>query len=386
MSRHKVNGMWVEDNQDPSDISGLGGLARAVNSAVGAKRRSGGGTKQPNLFGLGAWAGQKVSAGNLPFPVAGSSAHDILAGAAKASAASLAQVQVALSTGGFYPKNYDLSSRLGLWDEQTRKALGTVTKLAGQSHRSVSGTLIDFARTGSTQGVEVAKQRPDHVVTVQMPNTAELENTAQKTFEQVLGRKPTANEAEAFAATYRNMFYNVTTAGALAQARAQQQAQAAADAANEQRMAAAQAQAAPPPPPARHAPAAPPVQETHPSPHQSGLFSGGQSPASGISGATDMAANAAESLGQGIHNLFAGQHSATAGPHRSFRQQLHQALPEPAEAPPPPKPPGVDLVRTESPVSPGVAAENYAERTHPTEALAASLADVFNEFEKLIGA
>lgn len=333
----------------PSPPGSIGDLLDQLNTQ--AQGTSGSTT---SLYGLGSWGKQTVDPGDLPFlsgivATGGNTTGDaILKAFAGAAPDQVATVQHALYMAGYYPKTYN--PKYGVISPTDITAFGNLVTTAGQAGQPVAGLLAQGAAYGAAAGIAAAQAKANaaKVMTVNLPNTTDLEASAVAAFQKILGKKATPEAAAAFAAQYRAMSAGVQRA------------------ANQQAYDAATAGAA------AVAPTGDPTTLVGKAMTRQARKT--------LDAQTD---NLPPVLS---HELGTGQPKPTLGT-PSFSdeigglQHLGQSLMQPSA-----QPGGLTQIDVESPVSPDVAALNYARNTHPNAAAAndiASAADVF--FQLLFG-
>lgn len=335
---------------------------------------------QGDLYGVGQWGSQPVDAGDLPFVITAKgnkpTADDVIkAFAGTSDPQVIAQIQQALYLGGYYSSTY--TPTWGVIKPEDVSAFGNATILAGQQGASVSSVLLQGAQYGTAAGVAAAKAAAvpasKTVAEVRLPNTTDLEALAIKTAQQALGHKMNPQEAAAFAAAFRaysagiqraaneNMFAAQTNAY-------EQHAAAKAGKSGTSGQAVAAGASAPP---ANFAdptsfdampPGATPVAPNFSDPTSfDALPPGATAPAGGSAQAGAQGPSFAEQM------ATLGQVAAQAQ-----SQALTGAQPT------------LTQVQMETPMDPAVAAENYARNTHPDQAAAKDVSNVFSDFLSLL--
>lgn len=340
--------MTVNNGPNPAPSSGTGPGGLTLVAPPTGTTSSG-----ADKYGLGVWGGQPVDPGDLPFltSIVGqgkqTNGDSILQAFLQAPSEQVATIQHALYLAGYYPKTF--TPKWGVITSQDRNAFGQAITLAGQAGAPVSSLLESQASYGAAAGIAAAQanvsQSTAKTATINMPNATDLEALATKAFQDALGRKATPKEAAQFAASYRAMSAGVQRAGN----------QTVYDAGTPQLTPALQ-NADPATLVDQAVAGTNPVQQH---PDLAKLLSLGVGP--DLTNQTQPA-----SFSQQVGGLMQlGQQVATA--QAGSAQQT-----------------GLTQIPVEQPISPDVAAANYARNTHPNRAAASDLANTFNQFLNII--
>jgi hypothetical protein len=326
----------------PTSGTGPGGITLTVPTGSGSSSSS------ADLYGLGVWGAQTVNPGDLPF-LAGiigqgktTTGDAVVKAFLAAPADQVATVQHALYMAGYYPKTY--IPKWGVIGPADRTAFGQAVTIAGQSGAPVTSVLEQGAEYGAEAGIAAAQASTTsqaRTATVNLPNTTDLEALAIKAFQSALGHKASPKQAAAFAAAYRAMSAGV-------------QRNANTDVYN--------AQVGTNPTPIQ----GDPTQLVH---DAAGLGT----PYTYHQGDSESAAE------QGLRNAQPQGFSGQIGGLMTLGQSIAASSAAGSA-----QQGGLTQVTTESPVSPDVAAENYARNTHPKQAAANDVANTFQTFLGLL--
>lgn len=157
-----------------------------------------------DLYGVGDWASQPVQPGDLGFPVDGNTGQDIAKALDSADPQTKARLQQALLWGGWYSDS-SYQPMLGVFKTEDLAALAAAIKAAGQQNMPVGQLLMSSATFGVANGIAAAAQQVKAATAKAaspLPNKADLAYAADQAALSVLGRKATAAEKAAFAASY----------------------------------------------------------------------------------------------------------------------------------------------------------------------------------------
>lgn len=187
-------------------------LLKAIYEAAGSANPTG--QSSGSKYGLNkVIAGSEVNPGDLPFLSSviqsgkPTTAEEILKAFATAKPDQIATIQRALFMAGYYTSNY--APQYGVIRPQDVAAFGKVVTVASQSSQPVSQLLLDGAKYGAQAGLQAAQAqvqgagRQSAVASVNLPNTQDLEALALKAFQSALGHKASPKDAARFAAYYR---------------------------------------------------------------------------------------------------------------------------------------------------------------------------------------
>lgn len=339
----------------PTDSSGVGpgGITLVAPTTSGT-------TTGGSLYGLGQWGKQTVDPGDLPFlsgivSTGGNTTGDSIVQAfAGAAPDQVATIQHALYMAGYYPKTY--APKYGVISPTDVSAFGHLVTTAGQAGQPVAALLAQGAAYGAAAGIAAAQAKAAgkaKTVAVNLPNATDLEAAAVAAFQKELGHKASPQAAAAFAAQYRAMSAGI-------QRTANQQVYDASAGVN---------------PDVPQGDPAKMVQHAVTTPDQRLAQSQQNNP--------DLGPVLAHELGTG--------YPVPKVPDTPFADQigglmkLGQKLADPGSAQQQGgQQGGLTQVDVESPVSPDVAALNYARNTHPNQAAANDVAGAFDMFLSLL--
>lgn len=330
----------------PSSGVGPGGLTLVAPPASGSTGSN------ADLYGLGVWGSQTVNPGDLPFLTGivatnGKTTGDaILKAFLSAPADQVATVQHALYMAGYYPKTF--TPKWGVITPEDRSAFGQAVTIAGQSGAPVTSILTQGAAYGAAAGIAAAQASTAsqaRTATVNLPNTTDLEALASKAFQDALGHKASPKQAAAFAAAYRSMSAGVQRNDNQTLYNAQVGVQPTTIQGDPEQL----------------------VRDATIDPGQAGVVRvGGAHGNEGVDFVPTRTADTPKSFSGQVGGLMSLGQSIAASSAGSAQQG------------------GLTQVTTESPVSPDVAAENYARNLHPNQAAASDVANTFQTFLGLL--